>query len=93
MAKGCCEAALWTSWVHIGTLHAATMCDIVSIDASKFSELVRGYETVDSFTVSYARVFVRKLNDKNPEELSDLAHQLNIVPFLGKSKRMVEASG
>lgn len=77
----CCEAALWTSWVHVGTLRAATMCDIVYLDALKFSQATLGYETVCSLAATYAQRFVQELNRKKPDELSDLPSEMRVDPF------------
>eukprot|EP00746_Dinoflagellata_sp_MGD_P137690 gnl/MRDRNA2_/MRDRNA2_71453_c0_seq2.p1 gnl/MRDRNA2_/MRDRNA2_71453_c0~~gnl/MRDRNA2_/MRDRNA2_71453_c0_seq2.p1 ORF type:complete len:524 (+),score=77.61 gnl/MRDRNA2_/MRDRNA2_71453_c0_seq2:143-1573(+) len=77
----CCEAALWTSWVHVGTLRASTMCKIACFDAHKFSEAAIGYETVCGLTSLYAQRYVEILNKKPHKALSDLSKQMGIDPF------------
>jgi len=36
-----CEAALWTEWVHVGTVEAVSPCSIMVVDAQKLMQAAK----------------------------------------------------
>jgi len=72
LRQGCWagEAALWTRWMHRGTLRADTDCTLLALDAEKFSKIVSPYPT--SHAQHYAEAFVQCLNDCAISDLTDL---------------------
>eukprot|EP00449_Zooxanthella_nutricula_P047908 CAMPEP_0198590862 /NCGR_PEP_ID=MMETSP1462-20131121/136157_1 /TAXON_ID=1333877 /ORGANISM="Brandtodinium nutriculum, Strain RCC3387" /LENGTH=244 /DNA_ID=CAMNT_0044322411 /DNA_START=18 /DNA_END=748 /DNA_ORIENTATION=- len=53
-----CEAVLWTEWHHVGDLVAVTECQVITIDAIKFSDDVRGNLRLAQALRKYAHKFV-----------------------------------
>mmetsp|Transcript_53286 Transcript_53286/g.84570 ORF Transcript_53286/g.84570 Transcript_53286/m.84570 type:complete len:194 (+) Transcript_53286:2-583(+) len=57
----CCEAVLWTRWVHRGSMKAKLECELIGLVASKFQDIV-SQECVDwQLPRSYAKAFVQAL--------------------------------
>lgn len=59
-----CEAALWTTWVHVGTLQALTVCDIVAVHKDDFAAVITTHKKVCELVQSYAENFVARLNEQ-----------------------------
>lgn len=62
--KWLAEASLWSPWKHTCTVEAASVCDVMSIDACKFAELVAEDATFWLKIRQYANSFVKWLNDQ-----------------------------
>jgi hypothetical protein len=54
------EACLWTIWQHMGTLRAASECQLLRISATKFQDTCTAF--IDDHVVSYAEAYVEWLN-------------------------------
>merc|ERR1712060_724628 len=80
MGEWACEAALWTFWKHTGMLRANGKCEVMMLDAEKFSDVIVQYPTLLKFTCCYAQIFLQSvyneeasdLPDRNFESMSDL---------------------
>merc|ERR1712046_298801 len=57
-----CEATLWTPWVHLGIMIAATDCQLVALNAASFREVVSHYPGQMAFPRNYGRAFVHGVN-------------------------------
>lgn len=64
------EMVLWTSWSHRGTLHAAEDCQLLAMDAVKFSSVVSKFP--GNQVHDYAEHFVARLRDLEMFELTDV---------------------
>lgn len=53
-----CEATLWMSWIHRGTLVANTSCELAIIDASKFHTIMSRQKVAAESPKKYAQTFV-----------------------------------
>merc|ERR1719188_32854 len=69
------EAVLWTAWVHQGDAQALTECQLITIDASTFSERIRSNTSMWSMIHRYGLKFVEALNRQDRESLTDLADE------------------
>jgi hypothetical protein len=68
----CCEAALFTSWIHMGSMRAKTMVDLLAIEGDKFADITMSFRTVGPQMQEYAKTFIENLN-ADPTYLTDLA--------------------
>jgi len=70
----CSEGCLWTSnWVHMGTLKAELVSEVLALDALKFAEVTNAYHHVASSTAQYARLCVELMKHQFVSgDLSDL---------------------
>jgi len=66
-----CEGALWTHWTHRGDMQAKSTSRLVGVDAAKFMDIVRTFQTSD-FPAQYAAEFVKIFNRLDEESLTDL---------------------
>lgn len=67
-----CEASLWTAWHHRGTLQSRTQCSVLTLDAGQFQSLATQFKDALPFLHEYAKRFLKVLNVKAKEELTDL---------------------
>mmetsp|Transcript_13773 Transcript_13773/g.31246 ORF Transcript_13773/g.31246 Transcript_13773/m.31246 type:complete len:517 (+) Transcript_13773:2-1552(+) len=58
----CCEPALWTTWVHVGSMHAKSVSDVLALSANPFADVIKGHQTLASHVLQYARGFIEQLN-------------------------------
>jgi len=59
----CCEAVLWCSWVHHGSLRAKIETEVIAMDASKFREVVTEHFIDLCYAQLYGAAFVKALNE------------------------------
>jgi len=59
----CCEAALWTDWVHVGMMRATLDSEVLVIDAPTFAQASSKHYKVMDGIIKYAEGFVHKLNE------------------------------
>jgi len=67
-----CEAALWTPWFHMGDLHAITECQIMKIGSQHFRKAASMHRELVRTIRAYCELFVQRLNELSPEDLTDL---------------------
>jgi len=71
------EAALWTSWLHIGHAKASSACELVTIDAQKALVALKRTRLVHEVFSDYARVYrCRVISAKPP--YSQWANDLHV---------------
>jgi len=70
----CSEAALWCAWIHVGSMQAATVSELVVLSAHEFQQVTLKHHTVLSCTARYAQKFTNTLNALDTARLSDLHH-------------------
>jgi len=58
----CCEAALWTDWVHAGTALAVANSEIMLLKAAAFAKVTKEHRRVLNPTWHYGEAFVKELN-------------------------------
>lgn len=63
------EAALWTAWMHLGTLTATRETRLCVLDSRMFMEIVNQFDHPDFDPRTYAAEFVRDLNAGDPSDL------------------------
>jgi len=67
------EPVLWTpTWVHLGGLTAITECNLLLVEPEKFSHVINRSPPAVGLTITYARNFMRWLNARAQDELSDV---------------------
>eukprot|EP00747_Dinoflagellata_sp_TGD_P089376 gnl/TRDRNA2_/TRDRNA2_164301_c4_seq1.p1 gnl/TRDRNA2_/TRDRNA2_164301_c4~~gnl/TRDRNA2_/TRDRNA2_164301_c4_seq1.p1 ORF type:complete len:731 (+),score=143.81 gnl/TRDRNA2_/TRDRNA2_164301_c4_seq1:312-2195(+) len=66
------EAVMWTPWVHLGQLCAVTECDMITVNAEKFIEVVRGNPIVTALATQYATRFLHWVNSLDDAGLTDI---------------------
>mmetsp|Transcript_123659 Transcript_123659/g.217864 ORF Transcript_123659/g.217864 Transcript_123659/m.217864 type:complete len:443 (+) Transcript_123659:2-1330(+) len=71
-ADWACEANLWTSWVHVGTLRCKTECDLLILNAEAFQKVCASDPDPQERLSKYAQGFVERLNSSPTSEISDL---------------------
>lgn len=76
-----CEPSLWTPWTHLGDLHATTECDLISIDAHSFGEVVQKNSLTCQLAATYAASYVEMLNKKERHELTDIRVASDEIPL------------
>mmetsp|Transcript_57901 Transcript_57901/g.130857 ORF Transcript_57901/g.130857 Transcript_57901/m.130857 type:complete len:788 (-) Transcript_57901:152-2515(-) len=59
----CCEAVLWTEWLHHGHLFARKETDLLKLSAQKFQTVASEHPSEMAFYQQYAAEFVIQLND------------------------------
>lgn len=65
-----CEAVLWTTWVHCGTLVSEAHCKLLQLDAEKFRTIMSRIPTRDAS--KYGSAYIQKLNRVDRARLSDI---------------------
>lgn len=68
----CCEAVLWTPWIHCGTMRVKADCTLLVLDAEAFQSIVARSEVQGLPVYCYGSRFVKWLNTLTEEELTDL---------------------
>merc|ERR1711904_6779 len=71
----CCEACLWTDWVHIGTMQAIEISKALTINADKFLEVAAKHYAAIPKTSLYAQRFIKDLNVSSHKDLNELSKQ------------------
>jgi len=61
-AKWISEAAMWTPWVHLGTMRSVNTSEILAIDCSLFQGITLKHRQVSPGCTRYGRAFVDSLN-------------------------------
>lgn len=61
-----CEAALWSEWVHVGTLKAVTDCEMLAIRAHEFVAALPNCRKVRDVTVEYGRHYYAAILQARP---------------------------
>jgi len=56
-----CEAALWVSWVHHGTMQAFMESDLMALDVEKFVNITLAHPEVHTLSKRYAHQFALEL--------------------------------
>eukprot|EP00929_Paragymnodinium_shiwhaense_P013725 TRINITY_DN121576_c0_g1_i1.p1 TRINITY_DN121576_c0_g1~~TRINITY_DN121576_c0_g1_i1.p1 ORF type:complete len:1184 (-),score=252.01 TRINITY_DN121576_c0_g1_i1:60-3611(-) len=65
-----CEAPLWTTWWHCGTLKAFSETQMLSLDAQKFQQICGSFPSEHAAT--YCRSYVDWLNNTPADRLTDI---------------------
>mmetsp|Transcript_41426 Transcript_41426/g.107206 ORF Transcript_41426/g.107206 Transcript_41426/m.107206 type:complete len:796 (-) Transcript_41426:238-2625(-) len=58
----CCEAALWTKWVHLGSMRALDVSNVLSIKGEIIQKIALSHHLVHAGTAKYAQAWVERLN-------------------------------
>lgn len=61
-----CEAALWSQWVHVGTLEAITTCQVLVVKAEVLLGIASQHETVARSTLEYATNYFARITSAMP---------------------------
>lgn len=69
-----CEAVLWTSWSHFGSMRAKTESQLMMLTSEVFRTIASDFKSSLLFAGHYASSFVESLNTVPELELTDLAH-------------------
>jgi len=69
-----CEATLWTSWVHQGSMSAQRASNLLALDSETFQRLLKTVQASDQSARSYGAAFVAQLNAPD-RRLTDLTDQ------------------
>jgi len=92
-----CEAVLWTSWVHQGTMRATDDSDLLALDSVRLQEVCLQHRAELPITRRYGREFVRSMNEMaaNPSnnDLSDLLQIESALDLLPKYSMPVHGFG
>merc|ERR1719433_776328 len=56
-----CEAALWSHWVHVGTLIANTACQVMVINSEEMWRILDNYHDIGAATRGYCINFCHRL--------------------------------
>jgi len=67
-----CEAAVWVSWTHCGSLAAQTSCSVLRLSTRCFQDIAMKFPVELHSIRAYAKLFVAYLNASRKEELTDL---------------------
>mmetsp|Transcript_15785 Transcript_15785/g.37126 ORF Transcript_15785/g.37126 Transcript_15785/m.37126 type:complete len:1074 (+) Transcript_15785:132-3353(+) len=59
----CCEGALWTHWVHVGTLRATENAEVLAVKGDEFANATNSFFYVRMNACTYARLYVSRLNE------------------------------
>jgi hypothetical protein len=68
------EPALWTSWLHVGSAHTTTECEVASLSADEFAKAVLKESILGSQVQEYAIRFLAWLNCLQAEQYTDVYH-------------------
>lgn len=61
-----CEVALWSTWVHLGSLKATTDCNLIRISAHHFGAVARQHPGLHKHLCSYAGAFAKSIANSLP---------------------------
>eukprot|EP00747_Dinoflagellata_sp_TGD_P224188 gnl/TRDRNA2_/TRDRNA2_96373_c0_seq1.p1 gnl/TRDRNA2_/TRDRNA2_96373_c0~~gnl/TRDRNA2_/TRDRNA2_96373_c0_seq1.p1 ORF type:complete len:436 (-),score=53.06 gnl/TRDRNA2_/TRDRNA2_96373_c0_seq1:34-1281(-) len=69
----CCEAVLFTRWIHQGRMRAKIECDLMALDGSKFRDILKQHPAHFGFPLAYAQAFIESLvTSKKTEPVHDM---------------------
>lgn len=63
-----CEASLWTKWIHRGRMVAGIESELITLDSSKFSEIISKFPSMFGVCRHYGTLFVTNLNEQCKED-------------------------
>ncbi|CAJ1333691.1 unnamed protein product, partial [Effrenium voratum] len=69
------EASLWTAWKHCGTMRAKSQCSVISLSAEHLQQIAGHFKDAVPYLRGYGSRFMKVLNMKAAEELTDLYDQ------------------
>lgn len=75
-----CEAALWTDWVHLGTLEAFTACELLSLSCAGIAKVIRAQHQVAVITQSWAHAFCRACEYSTCDIMQDHGAIISLMP-------------
>mmetsp|Transcript_36652 Transcript_36652/g.85928 ORF Transcript_36652/g.85928 Transcript_36652/m.85928 type:complete len:915 (+) Transcript_36652:28-2772(+) len=58
----CCEPAVWTTWMHVGSMHASTASEVLALAGSDFAENASTHSHLLGPCVQYAQSYIAHLN-------------------------------
>lgn len=58
------EAALWTTWFHVGHLEAISVCDLLLLDSHKFRISIHKFPVTIGMVKEYGQQFIDRLNEQ-----------------------------
>merc|ERR1712232_772075 len=61
------ELVLWVQWVHCGNLRASTSCEVLTLDAAMFRDIVLGHSQSLDFAKRYAKLLIEYVTDVEHE--------------------------
>jgi len=61
-----CEAALWSHWIHVGTLQAETECQLFVVCAKELDSVLRRNRVLRDVTTEYCRRFHERITSAKP---------------------------
>jgi len=61
-----CESALWSKWVHIGTLEALNACQLLLLQAASVGEMVQQNIVIGKIAREYSSCFHRRIVNAKP---------------------------
>mmetsp|Transcript_28101 Transcript_28101/g.51579 ORF Transcript_28101/g.51579 Transcript_28101/m.51579 type:complete len:904 (-) Transcript_28101:150-2861(-) len=67
-----CEPALWTTWTHVGDMLAMTVCEVLSLDPTVFSDAIHTNPVISYQIREYAVEFLKVLNAQRGQDVNDL---------------------
>merc|ERR1712232_1402653 len=67
------SAALWTAWIHLGSMHSTMETELLALDVSDFADAVSLQPKAHQYCSKYAKRYVSWLNSQNAEALSDVS--------------------
>jgi len=62
-SRWCCEAVLWTPWIHRGRMKALIDSELIALNCHDFLEIVKSYRQHLSLPQMYGKAFVKQMND------------------------------
>merc|ERR1712039_957160 len=71
----CCEAVLWTPWIHVGTMSADVDCELMHLSSAALRDVTKTFLMDGRFARRYASVFCRILNSDDTR-VSDVMRSL-----------------
>jgi len=66
-----CEPCLWTQWVHLGIMQSVNNATLAIINCRQFAIDCREDAEMHAFVLSYAKLYIERLNAMSLRTLSD----------------------
>lgn len=82
------EAALWTHWIHCGSMRASQASTIIALESERFQNIATQFGTALGYVQRYASAFCKYLESCEPDQLTDLEDPDMDVEWLASKHRL-----
>eukprot|EP00928_Gymnodinium_smaydae_P070774 TRINITY_DN54545_c0_g1_i1.p1 TRINITY_DN54545_c0_g1~~TRINITY_DN54545_c0_g1_i1.p1 ORF type:complete len:951 (+),score=95.79 TRINITY_DN54545_c0_g1_i1:182-3034(+) len=84
-----CEAVLWTSWTHRGSMRATVDSSLLALESTPFQKIASQFKGSLGYAQRYARSFCKYMDECDEDDLTDLEDRDMDVEWLASKSRVL----